>query len=74
MQERVALLHLSAWLLDWREQEGHVDEPLFLQEYLAHVGWEGATAEQVWERKVKPLLRQRRSALPKALQQMLDDA
>jgi len=71
--EHVALLHLSAWLLDYREQ-GAVDEPLFLREYLVLLGWSDMSAEQIWEHRLKPLLRQRRSALPKALQQMLDDA
>ena len=72
VRERVALLHLSAWVLDWREQD-KAEEPLFLQEYQAQLGWAAESAEEVWTRRLKPLLRQRRSALPKALQQMLDE-
>lgn len=72
IRERVTLLHLSAWVLDWREQ-GKADEPLFLQEYQAQLGWPAESAEDIWTRRLKPLLRQRRSALPKALQQMLDE-
>lgn len=73
VQARVALLHLSAWQLDCRER-GEANEPLFLKEYLALLGWPDASAEQIWEQRLRPLLRQRRNALPKALQQMLDDA
>ncbi len=70
VQMPVALLHLSAWLLDSREQADG-DEPLFLDEYLALLGWAGEPAELIWERRVRPLLHQRRNALPKAMQQML---
>lgn len=72
VRERVTLLYLSAWVLDYKEQK-QADEPLFLQEYLALTGWAGESAEQIWERRLVPLLRQRRNALPKALHQMLDE-
>jgi HD-like signal output (HDOD) protein len=70
---RVALLHLSAWLLDFREQ-AEVEEPLFRQEYLALLGWPDMTAPQIWKQHLTPLLRQRRSALPRALQPLIDGA
>lgn len=72
VRERVTLLYLSAWVLDYKEQK-QADEPLFLQEYLALIGWAGESAEQVWDRRLAPLLRQRRSALPRALSRMLDE-
>lgn len=72
VRERVTLLYLSAWVLDFKEQK-QTDEPLFLQEYLALLGWEGETAEQIWERRLLPLLRQRRNALPRSLRQMLEE-
>ena len=68
----VSLLHLSAWLLDSRENTDTI-EPLFVEEYLALLGWAGETAEQIWDRRLKPLLRQRRNALPRAVQQMLGE-
>lgn len=71
VRERVALLHLSAWVLDSQGQES-VEEPLFVQEYLALLGWSAEPINEIWRRRLLPLLRQRRNALPAVLRVMLD--
>ncbi|GAA0702802.1 hypothetical protein GCM10009104_35270 [Marinobacterium maritimum] len=67
--DTVALLHLAGWVMDDRLKQ--VVAAPFVDAYQHQLGLEAVSAEQLWQQKIVPQLRQRRNALPAALRRML---
>lgn len=67
-----ALLYLSGWVLDGLQ--GKESSALFVQEYQSVLGMKAVAVDDCWEKMLKPLLRQRRNALPVQLRTWLDRA
>lgn len=68
-RDRVALLHLAGWVLDDRQKQGTAAP--YVEDYLRLLGLGTISADQLWQQRLAPLLRQRRNALPVSLRRML---
>lgn len=65
-----ALLYLSGWVLDGLQ--GRESSALFVQEYQAVLGMKSVAVDECWDKMLKPMLRQRRNALPVKLREWVD--
>lgn len=68
-RDSVSLLHLAGWVLDYLVKKESPSP--FIDDYMRQLELEPMPAEQLWQHKVIPLLRQRRNALPVSLRKLL---